>query len=251
MFVIRDQRTQRANEDQTNKPCHYPAVYVLGSWSSEHILDLFININSENVVFSRHQVHLITRTESEPTGHFNISSPTVTPSTIQHYTNKPAQLTGVQVQQWGTRIFSCSVRTKHQSEVWCEALLKTYTTCAATIPTQWIRQWTTPAVSEQLGKNYMAQETVLPLSVSIHQDPNQDSCDSHQDGIVVDTFQTCNTNTCLCSWSCTDDILQVRASHHPCSTTQRAVCKWSSLKGKSPNVHFDYCSDTETFTGVW
>lgn len=39
------------------------------------------------------------------------------------------------------------------------------------------------------------REAVLPLSVSVHQDPNQDACNSHQDGVVVHTLQTCNTHT--------------------------------------------------------
>lgn len=36
------------------------------------------------------------------------------------------------------------------------------------------------------------QEVFLPLLVSIHQDPNQDPRHSHQDGVVIHTFQSCN-----------------------------------------------------------
>lgn len=48
---------------------------------------------------------------------------------------------------------------------------------------------------QRTGNKQHVSVDVLPLSVSIHQDPDKDPCDSHQDRVVVDAFQTCNTNT--------------------------------------------------------
>lgn len=59
------------------------------------------------------------------------------------------------------------------------------------------------------------REPALPLSVSIHQHSHQDARNSHQDGVVVHTLQTCNTHT---HTSC------IKHTHKPQAVTTSKLC---------------------------
>lgn len=51
-----------------------------------------------------------------------------------------------------------------------------------------------PSPRLTLTSRARTREEVLPLPVSVHQDPNQDASNSHQDGVVVHALQPCRRN---------------------------------------------------------